>query len=163
MDVESPETPETPPVPRPTGNNWMLGCGSGCAVILVVALIAGFVAYRISLRSAEIKRGELRAEIRQEFDALKASGSIAAEHLAFYEAAITASQRPETGLFGLLLYIGGVIEPLKDGELTGEELELARDTHAFLLANPAPGPMDFAGFIEERPRLQWIIEDMAAR
>ncbi|MBI3118290.1 MAG: hypothetical protein HYZ00_06375 [Candidatus Hydrogenedentes bacterium] len=143
--------------PRP---NWLLACGSGCAVLVIAGIVSGVLAYRLGTKAMEASRNQLRDEVQQEYDALKEKNAVPAEHRDFYDAAVAESQRGTVGTWGLLLYLGGIIIPLKDGQLTADEWRAAQAARGLLQQDPAPSPRAFANFVSQHPVLQADIDKL---
>lgn len=96
----------------------------------------------------------LSKQLTEEFDVMKESGEVPAEHAALYGELVELAQRPETTFVGSLLVTTVVRSNLEDGQVDDGELQEAEDTRDFLQENPEAGILALNGFMKKHPGLE---------
>jgi len=136
------------------GMKWWMGCGIGCAVILLILIIIVFAGYQMVRRGLEESRPLMQQEIREHYAELIAAGSVPAEHRALIDELVAQTQRPDAGTIGMTMVIFVALIPVEEGTIAQEDLAAMEDLRTLLENDPSPGPIAYGRFLARHPQLQ---------
>lgn len=132
----------------------MLGCGVGCGVIALVALILFVVVAMLFPRFLESKSPQIAQSIQRDYTDLKNEGRIPAESLPVYDAVAGLTTEAKPSFWGLLVIKAALDNHLADGKISPEEKEEATKLTEFMKANPGAGFFAIRSFVSEHPELE---------
>lgn len=142
------------------GFNWLMGCGIGCAVLIVIAVIAGICIYFVIQKGLETARVEMSKQMQKEYDKAVEGGKVPEEHRELLDSLMAITHREDAGFFGVLMAGGAAMDALADGEIDEEELTMLTAVKEFLELNPAPNPVAMGQFMEKHPELDFDMQQM---
>lgn len=136
---------------------WIIGCGLGCFVLIVIAVAAvvGMGYFAIKVGSEQIK-----PELTKAYNALKADGRVPQEHLALLDELVNLATQPDASFMAAAIGFGVSMEALKDGQVTADELKQLTDVTELLRQNPDLGFVAASKFFETHPELQRVFQQI---
>lgn len=143
-----------------TQNKWLVGCGIGCLVLIVLGILAGIGGYyAISQGMGEAAKA-LADQIDTRYQEAKEAGAIPEEHQALTDKLVQHAKSEDATMWGVILVASPMLEALEDNELTEEEVEDLQTVSDFLDEHPSVGLGDFTQFAEQHPEMGQQMQDL---
>lgn len=151
LDLPSPPPPR---LPRPKLNKpttLFVGCGLGIGAFALLALIA-FVAIAVVLPRYLVPRARNYADLL--YAKAEVNRNLSKQQLETYGEILRYIDAPGSTIY--TVNIGGAVllDHLKDGAVSDEELKEAADVRDFLAQNPRAGMNAVATFLKAHPTMQ---------
>jgi len=140
-----------------SGFNWLMGCSIGCCGLLIVAAIAGGLAYSVGKSWFANVHNEIRTGFQKAYGMQVEEGKVPQEHREFIDSVVAISTGDKAGFFAVSATGPVLLKAIEDGELTEEELGVLTALKEFLEQNPAPNPKELGEFMESHPDVKKAI------
>ncbi len=149
-----------PPPPKSSGLKWLIGCGIGCFIILILlGVIMAAGGYFLARQFPELK-ATMASQLSQQYEQAKTAGEVPAEHIPTFDAIVNAVQQEETSFMGAVIGMAAVMGSIQDSTVSAEEAEAAQATLELLQTNPDVGLMEGGQFVESHPVLQQKVQEL---
>jgi hypothetical protein len=140
---------------------WVLiGCGSGCAVVILIVVILGVAGGFAAKKGMDKVKGGMVSGLQSSYDDLKADGQVPAEYTAQFDELVQISQQPNTSFWCVMFATGIVSDTLSDGTVDESEAPMIDAVLGFVRDNPDAGIIEFSQFVEKHPELQKTFQNM---
>jgi uncharacterized membrane protein YebE (DUF533 family) len=146
------------------GTNWVMTCGIGCGVLLVVGiivvLVGGYMMKAVYEEGIEQVRVQMVADADEVYQRLKSEGKIAASDTALIDEAHTLSQQAGSSAFAVGMCSAVIAFVDADGVLSDDERSMSNTMLEKVRQDPGMGLIAFGQFIAENPELQQQLEEI---
>ena len=134
--------------------NWLLGCGIGCGVLIVLAVVVGVAIVLLARKGMETASREMAENLASEYAQLKNTGKVPEQHAALFDEIVQIAQSSGASLYARTLCLAVVLGALDDGAVNESELKVAQDLLALLRGNPDLGMFQMSTFMQNHPQFQ---------
>jgi hypothetical protein len=142
------------------GFGWGKGCAIGCAVVLLILVVAGVAIWILVQRGMDSAREATQAQVLRAYANFQEQVEITAEQEALIEDLVTHSQRDDIGFAAVLVSGGTVLVVLDDGVIDDEDVALMQDVKTEIDANPDPGWVEMGELMNQHPELQQKMQNL---
>ncbi len=136
---------------------WLVGCGIGCAVVVVVGIIGivalGGLSYFMFDKVMQEGKIELVKELNREYQKLNDEGKIPEEHRPVLDELVALAKGDEVSAMAIGMCVMTIDTAFQDGEISEDEAQAFVLYRDFLKENPDAGMMAVATFLSEHPEL----------
>lgn len=137
-----------PPIPNSGVPGWVWGCGAGCAVLLLIGIVAAVGAFYAMQGYMDEARVTMQQELEGDYQAWIEQACIPDEQLPMFEEMMTILRGEDVGMMGVTMATFSMDASLKDCEISAPELAALEDAVRILRENPAPSPVTMGNFME---------------
>jgi len=137
---------------------WLMGCGIGCGILVVAAIIGivlmGGLAYFATRKVMEEGKGEITSELNKKYDEYVQKGLIPEENQPLFDELRDLANNEKASFPAILMCFVAIQSTFEDGEVSESELKAATDVRDYVNENPEVGFIGMGTFIGEHPELQ---------
>lgn len=151
--MTEPMAPPPPPPPPPappasSGMKWLIGCGLGClvAVILIVVVVIGVSYFAVTKLAPQ--------GVTTAYQQLKQEGKVPAEYQAQFDRLVALGTGSEASIMATGLAGAVTMQILQDGAVSPDEQAALQDALALLESNPDLSATQLGEFFEKHPQYQ---------
>lgn len=143
---------------EPDQRTWAGGCAIGCAAVVVTALVAGIVVYRVASSRLVQARDEIRDAFGRTYAEWDHVGKIPEEHRELLDGLVTTTRSSEASVYGVAAVSAAIRCVMQDGAIAEPEIEMLNALKKLLAENPGPSLVAAARFRDQFPELRAFSE-----
>lgn len=143
-----------------TGRNILLGCGIGCAAVIVLLIIVSVGMWFMLQAGMDQVRQQMQAEYPAEFERKKAEGGIPESHTAEFDEIVQIIQSDNASMGAVMLGVAAIEATTADATIDENEAEILTATLDLLRSQPDIGLMGLGQFFAQHPEVQRAFQEV---
>jgi len=146
-----------------TGRNILLGCGIGCAAVVVLLVIVSVGMWFMVRSGMDQVRQQMQTEYPAEYERKKAEGGIPESHAAEFDEIVQIIQQDNASMGAVMLGVAAIEATTADATIDDNDAEILSATLELLRNQPDIGFMGLGQFFAQHPEVQRAFQEIGQR